>query len=83
MKSQLERGEEGTGGPSRSDGRFPTARFAVFTARCLVPPLDGPPVPSSPHLPLPHQGGCGYRYNLGVGRSLSRGLRERAVRITE
>ena len=26
----------------RFDGRFPTARFAVFTARSLVPPFDSP-----------------------------------------
>ena len=28
----------------RFDGRFPTARFAVFTARSLAPSLDGFPV---------------------------------------
>ena len=27
----------------RFDGRFPTARFAVFTARSLVPSLNGFP----------------------------------------
>ena len=27
----------------RSDGRFPTARFAVFTARSLGPPLHSLP----------------------------------------
>ena len=52
----------------RFDGRFPTARFAVFTARSLVPPLDD----LSEHMhplevreSLPHEhpvltSGCGH-----------------------
>ena len=34
----------------RFDGRFPTARFAVFTARSLVPSLRSLPMHAYPRL---------------------------------